>query len=235
MRTISATQHQLSQCMPLRRRRSLVSGANKEWVVEGFIEHFTAGRKKETYKKKIKKKNRRCSSNMPSRMRLGRKSSTEQWRRTGTVNIILVSACATLLLGSLVTSIKKGAIRDINDATIIYESNCNQISRLNLSLHLLINLISSGILASSNFYMQILSSPSRKEIDRAHAHLRSLDIGIPSVKNIWSVSRFKRICWVILLLSSFPLQVSMNYVDMPPLLGKQIEVLIVPIVSGSDV
>ncbi|KAH8165130.1 hypothetical protein CIB48_g3115 [Xylaria polymorpha] len=35
--------------------------------------------------------------------------------------------------------------------------------------------------------MQILSAPSRQEINRVHTWLRSLDIGIPSIKNLCSV------------------------------------------------
>ncbi|KAK6071718.1 hypothetical protein SCUP515_07722 [Seiridium cupressi] len=58
--------------------------------------------------------------------------------------------------------------------------------------------------------MQVLSAPSRKEIDHAHLSLRSLDIGIPSVKNVRFVSRFKQVCWLILFLSSFPLHLLSN-------------------------
>ncbi|KAH8204518.1 hypothetical protein TruAng_001292 [Truncatella angustata] len=58
--------------------------------------------------------------------------------------------------------------------------------------------------------MQVLSSPSRKEIDHTHEYLKSLDIGIPSVKNIRFISPFKQICWAILLLSSFPLHLIFN-------------------------
>ncbi|KAH6657589.1 hypothetical protein BKA67DRAFT_192664 [Truncatella angustata] len=137
------------------------------------------------------------------------KPASERWRRTGIVNLVLVAVCAASLLGSLVASITRSN-SSINTATIIYEAECSYISRLNLSLHLLINLVSSGVLASSNFYMQVLSSPSRKEIDHTHEYLKSLDIGIPSVKNIRFISPFKQICWAILLLSSFPLHLIFN-------------------------
>ncbi|KAM0813070.1 putative DUF6536 domain-containing protein [Seiridium cardinale] len=135
--------------------------------------------------------------------------NSEGWRRTGLVNIILVSLAAALLLGCFIASIVRGS-SSINIASIIVEDECSHTSKVNLLLHLAINIVSSGILASSNFYMQVLSAPSRKEIDHAHLLLRSLDIGIPSVKNIRFVSRFKQVCWLVLFLSSFPLHLLSN-------------------------
>ncbi|KAI0532325.1 hypothetical protein GGR58DRAFT_490699 [Xylaria digitata] len=58
--------------------------------------------------------------------------------------------------------------------------------------------------------MQVLSAPSREEIDRAHAQLRSLDIGVPSVKNLWHMSRFKMISWFIFFFSSIPIHLFFN-------------------------
>ncbi|KAI2782324.1 hypothetical protein F4815DRAFT_462719 [Daldinia loculata] len=58
--------------------------------------------------------------------------------------------------------------------------------------------------------MQIISSPSREDIDKAHMFLRSLDIGIPSFKNMGLVSHFKRTCWSVLLLSSLPIHLFFN-------------------------
>ncbi|KAI0188681.1 hypothetical protein EV127DRAFT_471171 [Xylaria flabelliformis] len=60
--------------------------------------------------------------------------------------------------------------------------------------------------------MQVLSAPSREEIDRAHAWLRSLEIGVPSVKNLWHMSWFKLISWFILFFSSVPIHALFNSV-----------------------
>ncbi|KAI1480188.1 hypothetical protein F4774DRAFT_379962 [Daldinia eschscholtzii] len=53
--------------------------------------------------------------------------------------------------------------------------------------------------------MQILSSPSRLEINRAHLELQSLNIGISSMRNLRFSPIYKSIGWAILLLSSIPI------------------------------
>ncbi|CAJ2502401.1 Uu.00g097950.m01.CDS01 [Anthostomella pinea] len=65
-------------------------------------------------------------------------------------------------------------------------------------------------LASSNFFMQVLNSPSREEVNQAHFRGSWLGIGVPSVRNAFRVSKFKTWCWVLLLLSSIPIHVLFN-------------------------
>ena len=131
------------------------------------------------------------------------------WRRTGAINSILASACAIILTVCLLFSISRPN-SSLYAATIIFEGNCDKSSRLNLILHLLINISSSAALASSNFFMQVLSSPSLQEIDQAHVWLRSLDIGIPSLHNLRLVSPFKSVGWFALLISSVPIHLLFN-------------------------
>lgn len=52
---------------------------------------------------------------------------------------------------------------------------------------------------------QCLSSPTRIEVDKAHAQGRWLDIGIPSIRNVRHLSRQRIKLWVLLALSSLPL------------------------------
>ncbi|KAH8659855.1 hypothetical protein BX600DRAFT_51176 [Xylariales sp. PMI_506] len=130
------------------------------------------------------------------------------WRRTGAVNLTLVAACIFAVLGCLIRASRSGSV--FGDGIVVLEEDCSTTAKVNLFLHFLINVVSTIVLASSNFFMQVLSSPSRDEIDRAHAYLRSMDIGIPSVKNVRLVSRFKQICWVVLFLSSFPIHLLFN-------------------------
>ena len=58
--------------------------------------------------------------------------------------------------------------------------------------------------------MQCLSSPTRKDIDKAHAQHRWLDIGIPGVRNLGSISRSRRLLWGLLAFSSIPLHLLYN-------------------------
>ncbi|KAJ2988526.1 hypothetical protein NUW58_g3929 [Xylaria curta] len=58
--------------------------------------------------------------------------------------------------------------------------------------------------------MQILNAPSRQEIDRAHTWLQSLDIGIPSIRNLSHVSRLKSASWLTFLITSIPIHLLFN-------------------------
>ncbi|KAI1636537.1 hypothetical protein F4809DRAFT_650433 [Biscogniauxia mediterranea] len=87
------------------------------------------------------------------------------------VDTALTCACAALLLALLVWSVgRAGGVR-------------TNLRAANLWLHLLLNVFSTIILASSNFFCQVLSSPSRCEVDSSHAEGTSMCIGIPSFSN----------------------------------------------------
>ncbi|KAI1753982.1 hypothetical protein F4782DRAFT_539270 [Xylaria castorea] len=131
------------------------------------------------------------------------------WRRTGAIHVTCLLIFGTILLILfIVSTARHGA--SFNQATIISRTNCSTAAYLTQSLHLIISLISTGIFASSNFFMQIATSPSRLDIDKAHSQLRSLDIGILSFRNLEALSQGKRIACAVLLLSSIPIHLLFN-------------------------
>jgi len=75
-----------------------------------------------------------------------------------------------------------------------YES----ISNLSGWVHFGINILSTVLLAGSNYCMQCLSSPTRAEVDAAHARGSYLNIGTLSWRNVLA-SRKRRICLLSLL------------------------------------
>jgi hypothetical protein len=87
----------------------------------------------------------------------------------------------------------------------LMEGDCTYIKRVNSGLHVLINVLSTILLAGSNYCMQCLSAPTRREIDKAHASRKWLDIGIPSVRNLRYISRWRLVLWLLLGGSSVPL------------------------------
>ena len=87
----------------------------------------------------------------------------------------------------------------------IQEGSCSQSDRIDFWLHLLINALSTILLAASNYCMQCLTSPTRKDIDKAHAQHRWLDIGVQSLRNLGSISGYRLCLWWLLALSSIPL------------------------------
>ncbi|KAE8383704.1 hypothetical protein BDV26DRAFT_299275 [Aspergillus bertholletiae] len=71
----------------------------------------------------------------------------------------------------------------------LYEGNCAKVQRMSTGLHFAINILSTSLLGASNYCMQCLSAPTRKDIDRAHRKHRWLDIGVPSIRNLRQVSK----------------------------------------------
>jgi hypothetical protein len=93
----------------------------------------------------------------------------------------------------------------------LYEGDCRWVKYVDTGLHILINVLSTGLLGASNLCMQLLAAPTRREIDEAHRDNKWLDIGVPSWRNLWRIKRPRRVVWWCLALSSIPLH--FMYVD----------------------
>ncbi|KAH7240125.1 uncharacterized protein BKA55DRAFT_666059 [Fusarium redolens] len=143
------------------------------------------------------------------------------WKLTAVYLTILVSTLTTLLFVTLFVSLfalKKGDEVDTNgrdggDAlgqSILYKGNCDTTAKANLWIHLLINIVSTGILASSNFFMQGLVAPTRAEVDAAHRSGHWLEIGVQSLKNFRFLGWRKILFWSLFSLSSVPLHLVFN-------------------------
>jgi heme/copper-type cytochrome/quinol oxidase subunit 1 len=94
---------------------------------------------------------------------------------------------------------------DDDGLRLLFEGDCKQASQLNVLAHLLINAMSTVLLSASNYGMQVLSAPTRSEVDSAHARRRWLDIGVLSVRNIKSINQKRAWMWGLLGASSLPL------------------------------
>ncbi|CAI6336339.1 unnamed protein product [Periconia digitata] len=93
-----------------------------------------------------------------------------------------------------------------------FTGDCDLAGRWSTALHLIINLLSSGLLGASNYCMQRLVAPTREEIDKTHAQKRWLDVGIPSLRNLASINGRRVLIWTLLALSSIPLHLLYNSV-----------------------
>jgi len=58
--------------------------------------------------------------------------------------------------------------------------------------------------------MQILSSPTRSECDKAHVRRDWLDIGVNGLQNLTRISWQRRILWTLLGISSVPIHLLFN-------------------------
>jgi hypothetical protein len=96
------------------------------------------------------------------------------------------------------------------DLGTLQEGSCHQTNVLTLWIHLAINILGTLLLGASNYSMQCLSSPTRREIDRAHNKGIWLDIGVPSIRNLRRLSATRILLWWLLALSSIPLHLLYN-------------------------
>ncbi|EYE96977.1 uncharacterized protein EURHEDRAFT_475524, partial [Aspergillus ruber CBS 135680] len=106
-------------------------------------------------------------------------------------------------------SYQKFGGRDFS-SSILYQGKCSISGNWARGLHLLINILGTIMLAASNYCMQCLCSPSRQDIEGAHAQRKWLNIGVSSIKNFRFVDRRRVVLWIVLLLSSLPIHLLYN-------------------------
>ena len=87
--------------------------------------------------------------------------------------------------------------------SIISTNNCKAVERQISFFHLGINILSTLVLAASGYFTQLLSSPTRVQLDRLHARGKWQHIGIKSIFNI-PISTWQRVSFVLLTLTAIP-------------------------------
>ncbi len=114
-----------------------------------------------------------------------------------------------LNLAALIYSVSQGKSSMQEGSVVLSEGNsvseCAAIKNTNTWLHLLINVLSTIILAGSNYCMQCLCAPNRNDIIKQHQKGKYVDVGVPSIHNIKYFSGRRKWIWFGLLFSSLPL------------------------------
>ena len=85
----------------------------------------------------------------------------------------------------------------------LYTGPCGTVHKADSWIHIAINVMGTLLLGASNYTMQCLSSPTRSEVDAAHAMGKFMDVGLPSFRNLhgWK----KKILFTLLVVSTLPL------------------------------
>lgn len=115
------------------------------------------------------------------------------------------SVLAVLIVNVAVTAWASATFVRTDGIGTAYEGNCSVTTAWARWLHIGINVLSSVLLSCSNYCMQLLVAPTRREVDRAHSKNVWLQIGVPSVRNLYYVSSRRIMLWWLLALSSIPL------------------------------
>ncbi|CAG8066105.1 unnamed protein product [Penicillium olsonii] len=131
------------------------------------------------------------------------------WRLGALVSGIFVAVC--LCLNIAATAYLRNTYPPNEDGLgIILQHNCGKIRSIDSRFHYAINVIATVLVSASNYNMQCLTAPTRKEVDKAHTRRKWLDIGIHSVRNLSHIPRLKAMFWLVLALSSLPLHLLWN-------------------------
>ncbi|KAL2849951.1 hypothetical protein BJY01DRAFT_138957 [Aspergillus pseudoustus] len=125
----------------------------------------------------------------------------------------------TLFLGSITSAIVLilnlvmvlwATLRHPDNRSVLYSGNCGRVKEIGAGIHFLINILSTLLLSASNYAMQCLGAPAREDLDPAHAKGKWLDIGVPSLKNLFKIPKTRSLLWVCLVFSSVPLHIFYN-------------------------
>ncbi|KAG0642426.1 hypothetical protein HOY80DRAFT_1106059 [Tuber brumale] len=98
----------------------------------------------------------------------------------------------------------------------LYLGDCDEMKKISIWAHVAINFVSSILLAGSHYTQQVLSAPTRGEINAAHETKDWLDIGIPSFRNLKRVGHLHRMerirvwVWWTLGFTSVPMHLLFN-------------------------
>ncbi|KAB8213217.1 hypothetical protein BDV33DRAFT_210419 [Aspergillus novoparasiticus] len=140
--------------------------------------------------------------------------------------ILALNIILALVAGGIGSSraVNKGQFQMVE----LYAGNCTKANRDATGLHLLINILSTLLLGASNYVMQCLGAPSRKDVDAAHQRRRWLDIGTFSVRNLRVMDWRRRVLWTSLLVSSLPIHMIYNAVISPSISTLGFGVLTIP-------
>ena len=94
----------------------------------------------------------------------------------------------------------------------LYSGSCDKSRTIGLWLHLGINSLSTLLLSGSNYTQQCLAAPTRSEIDSAHARRRWMDIGVPSIRNLFRIKAERSLLWIAIGITSIPLHLLYVYI-----------------------
>ncbi|OIW32319.1 hypothetical protein CONLIGDRAFT_642048 [Coniochaeta ligniaria NRRL 30616] len=138
--------------------------------------------------------------------------SLSGWRNTAVCLTVIISTLTATLIICLIISLSRlgGGLGYGLRTSLLFKGDCQLSSRYNTWLHLAINTISSGVLASSNFFMQVMVAPTREDIDKAHARSRWVEIGVQSWRNLVYVPKRNAFYWALFAISSVPLHLIFN-------------------------
>lgn len=140
-----------------------------------------------------------------------RKWQLEGWHFEVFVSIIAVTICLVAELIMLVCAVVLNKPQgNQHGVGVLYVGSCAKVERMITILAIPINILATILVATSNYVMQCLSAPSKKDVDEAHAARSYLNIGISSIHNLVYNFSWKSVLWLVLFLTTVPIHLFLN-------------------------
>ncbi|KAK0246850.1 hypothetical protein LTS09_018005 [Friedmanniomyces endolithicus] len=151
----------------------------------------------------------RLDSNVANREGIkGVRLPTQAWRRTLSLGAIATGLVLLLNVAFLVwLRVDREYTNGFLGVSTItkYTGSCHVTKSAVFWSSLVINILSTVLLAASSTCAQLITSPTRAALDQAHKTRKWLDIGVPSVRNLAGLENWKVLCWSLLYLSAGPI------------------------------
>ena len=130
------------------------------------------------------------------------------WYTGWHTGVLAWATCAVIVLlinvGLTIYAAKNPEYKMERGIGTLYSGSCDKSRAIGLWLHLGINVLSTLLLSGSNYTQQCLAAPTRSEIDAAHARRRWMDIGVPSIRNLFKIKAERTFLWIAIGITSIP-------------------------------
>lgn len=138
---------------------------------------------------------------------------TSGWR-VGAIAAATTTICVLILNVSVTVWISSNRKfdNDGNGWKVMFRGSCSTTKNTSRWIHLIINGLATLLLGASNYFMQVICSPTRWELNKAHKKHVWLHIGVPNIRNLRHISHKRSFLWVMLFISSIPLHLAFNSV-----------------------
>jgi hypothetical protein len=133
------------------------------------------------------------------------KRLTSGWRGGVTLNVLLAFLVFVITIVCVGLAGARGNI-SAGGSTILKGSD-RQVQGASWGVHAVVNVFAIVLIAGTNYILQILSSPTRPEVDSAHERFKWLDIGIPSLRNLRLISPARAVLSATLIMLAFTSQI----------------------------
>lgn len=108
------------------------------------------------------------------------------WRMGVALNLLLAGLVSVVAIVSFALAMSRGSSGNgTGTETVIYTGTCSTADHINWGIHAVVSVFTVVLLAGANYAFQVLSSPTRSEVDVAHSNRKWLRIGVPSVRNLF--------------------------------------------------